>query len=303
MAHMKQAKSANGNTRKDIRARYVFFTWFIDSDNAIDTILNYISGNPKNSYIFQKEICPSSGRLHLQGFLCFKNAHWFQSIKDRCNGIHLEKAKNKIACINYCQKIETSIEDVYHKGFDQYINRCPCYLNIDIMYQWQLIMTAIVNNYHFFDPENKKIIWLYEKTGGVGKSSWCKETCNVNKRALCIGGKASDMKYGIVSMMDKKGVPPTLCIIDLARNDKIDYIGLEEIKNGFFFSTKYESSQVIMKSPIVIIFSNEEPDISMLSIHKWEIGKIEDNDITWIDPLSIKDKYKQKVKTMREYII
>jgi len=49
---------------------------------------------------------------------------------------------------------------------------------------------------------------------------------------------------------------------------------LESIKNGLFFSGKYESTQVVMNSPHLIIFANEPPDKSKMSADRWHIVRI-----------------------------
>jgi len=59
--------------------------------------------------IFQEEICPETGRLHLQGYLRFKDRTRFQAVRKLLDpsmtGIHLQWAKKpELACIRYCSK-------------------------------------------------------------------------------------------------------------------------------------------------------------------------------------------------------
>lgn len=65
-------------------------------------------------------------------------------------------------------------------------------------------------------------------------------------------------------------------IIDLSRSmeDHVPYEAIEDIKNGIFFSGKYESKMIVRNNPIVIIFANFEPDTSKLSKDRWVITKI-----------------------------
>lgn len=91
------------------------------------------------------------------------------------------------------------------------------------------------------------------------------------------GGRAQDMKYAIVQYHKTHKCFPNVVIFDLSRTqmDKgIDYQGIEEIKNGCFLATKYESSMVGMNSPHVVVFSNEEPRRDMLSEDRWDVTSI-----------------------------
>lgn len=59
-------------------------------------------------FIYQIE-SGQNNTTHLQGFLYFKNAVSFASVKKSLERAHIEVAKNKEACINYCKKEETRI--------------------------------------------------------------------------------------------------------------------------------------------------------------------------------------------------
>ena len=118
----------------------------------------------------------------------------------------------------------------------------------------------------------EKIYWYYETKGNVGKSTFCKYLC-VKHKALILGGKASDMKYGIVKYMERHGDYPNLIVADIPRTNRkfLSYQGLEEIKNACFFSGKYEADMVIGNNPHLIIFANFKPDKSKMSLDRWEI--------------------------------
>jgi hypothetical protein len=64
-------------------------------------------------------------------------------------------------------------------------------------------------------------------------------------------------------------------IYDLARTyaDNIEHIytTIENLKNGVYLSTKYESGQRIYKVPTIVILANFKPDTSKLSGDRWNI--------------------------------
>lgn len=97
-------------------------------------------------------------------------------------------------------------------------------------------------------------------------------------RAIMGGGRAQDMKYAIVQYHKTHGYFPNVVIFDISRTqmDKgIDYQGIEEIKNGCFLATKYESTMVGMNPPHVVVLANEEADRSRLSADRWDVTYIQ----------------------------
>lgn len=51
----------------------------------------------------------------------------------------------------------------------------------------------------------------------------------------------------------------------------IQYDFLEELKNGYLFSPKYESKVKTFKTPHVVVFMNEHPDMEKLSNDRYSI--------------------------------
>jgi len=126
------------------------------------------------------------------------------------------------------------------------------------------------------DPDDRTIHWYYDHVGNVGKTSFAKLMC-AKHGAMYICGKASDMKYGIVSFHEKNNHYPEVLILDIPRQSfgRTSYKGLEEIKNGIFFSTKYECGMHIFNPPHLVVFANEEPDYEMMSEDRWNVVEIQ----------------------------
>lgn len=70
--------------------------------------------------IFQEEMCPTSGRPHLQGFVRFDRGVTMMEVKRLFGAerdhVHLEPARNPFALVNYCRKGETRMGECYEEG-------------------------------------------------------------------------------------------------------------------------------------------------------------------------------------------
>lgn len=239
-----------GNTKKDLRARYWFFTW----NNYVENDIKYLQEAFKSckKYIFQEEIAPNTLTQHLQGCCEYENARTFTSMKKINSNIHWEVSKSD-KVNDYCCKDESRKPNTkpYHKG-------------------WDLRFTTFIENFHKWEcdlltilaekPDDRKIYWIVDEEGGKGKTTFCKYICQKNKDAIYLCGKASDMKYGICSWLEKNDL--RILLLDYSRSleNYVSYEGIETIKNGIFYNTKYESKMVTYPIPHVIVFSNFEPE-------------------------------------------
>lgn len=263
--------TAIGNTKINCRKRDWFLTWNGNEDDTANRFIDmteYIKKECKKGVI-QVEV-GNSGNIHIQGYLEFKNTRTFSSLQKRFNGIHLEIPRNKEACIEYCQKAETSTGVKFLHGFPPKI-KDP--LDGKELHYWQKDILKYIE-----DPvKEREILWIVDPKGAKGKTSLAKHICIKNKAALYICGGSKDAKHGVATFMcDKKGNivnPLEVAIFDFTRSNDgfVSYQAIEEIKNGIFFTTKYESKQMIFNPPHVICFSNFEPDKSKLSEDRWKI--------------------------------
>lgn len=208
------------------------------------------------------------GTPHLQGYIHFDKKLRFSHVKDFLGEkAHIEPRKGTIEqAINYCKK-----DGDFYSNVELWKKK-KIILNIPEIYGWQLEIDELVQQ----PPHPRKIYWRWENLGNFGKSTMMKYLC-IKYGALCLSGKAGDMKYGILKYYEKRKEYPKIIVIDIPRSIDIDFIsytGIEEIKNGCFFCPKYESDMMIMESPHIIIFSNEEPFTDKLSIDRWDIKNI-----------------------------
>jgi len=263
----KGAGASNTNCPRISNSKNWTFTlnnWTEDDKNELLKIC--INGAITNRYIFQAEI-GKEGTPHLQGYIEFKNKERPFNIFYGNNRYHWEKCRNVKASIAYCSKQDTSTGE----RWSNIILPKPLKI-IDELYEWQKEVIEIIKT----EPNDRNIYWFWESTGGYGKTQLAKYII-YHYGALLLSGKGADCKYAIVKHIETKETAPEIIIYDIPRcnNDYISYESLEAIKNGLFFSNKYESSQVIMNSPHIICFSNCPPDVSKMSADRWKIINLE----------------------------
>jgi len=263
-----------GNTEssRDSACKQWFFTWNNYTDDDINSILIHTL---IQLYLFQKEIS-KSGTPHLQGVITLKKKERLSWWKNNFPRMHVEKVKNYVASSDYCTKIDTAVPDSVYTNWYY-----PEDYHIGEFRWWQKKLNAIIAQ----KPDPRKLYWIWSEMGKTGKSTYAKWLVH-HKGALVLRGKEADMKHGIIKYREEYG-DPYLIIIDIPRSkslDEINYTALEDIKNGCFFSGKYEGGMVVMAKPHILIFSNHEPNKKELSEDRWE------DSIICIDPVPEPDE-------------
>ena len=243
----------NGYTKEDIKG-------FIDSSKEIV---------PR--YVFQEEI-GENGNPHLQGYLEFTTKKRPKSVFDN-KRIHWEKCKNIKKSIIYCSKNDTR-KSADAEPFTRGIVLQKKYeINI-VFYNWEKKINKILST----KPDDRTLYWVWEEIGCAGKTTFQKWIYLNHERVVVLSGKASDMKNGIIEYKKTNGHLPLIVLMNIPRTsrDYISYAGIEDIKDMFFYSGKYEGGMVCGPNPHVFIFSNDEPDYEKVSLDRWKtiyIGK------------------------------
>jgi hypothetical protein len=125
-------------------------------------------------------------------------------------------------------------------------------------------------------PDPRKIIWYYDPIGNTGKTFFAKWKYQLDKfTAIVLGGEAKNI-YHILS---KRTENTNTIIIDMSRacQHLVDYALIENLKNGYFQSGKYDSKMIVIPIPHLVIFSNFQPNISQLSLDRWEVRRLAKN--------------------------
>lgn len=247
------------------RKTFYAFTCFNYDKDDLEASLNRQLKTISKKYLYGREICTSTQRQHLQGFIHLKKPMRITELKLPGNP-HLE------ACIGSRQQNEdycSKDDDVVSYGYPKPIKI------ISKLRPWQQnIMDDIITQP--IDP--RKVFWFWEPDGNIGKSAFVK-FCVVKHNALfCDGGKKSD----IINLVFNNDMDEcNLIIWDIPRCNlgSISYSALEAIKNGLVCNTKYETGTKVFNPPHIIVFANSEPlDLERLSADRWDITRIVDND-------------------------
>lgn len=266
-----------GNTStptRNPRGRNWCFTINFESkeilDKNFDTITQLFSSSG-NKYILGKE-CGESKTHHIQGYVSFKSARTFSSMKKMLPRAHIEKAKGNLKSnFAYCSKEENYVTNIDLTPFKQKVKMKlnKRYENV-IWKPWQQRIIDLVKT----EPNERSIHWLWEETGNVGKSFLAKYLA-INYDVIIADGKKNDIFNAINVMMEAEKLPK-IVLLDVPRHniEYLNYGAIESIKNGMIYSGKYEGGQCLFPPPHVIIMANCKPDLSKMSSDRWQIENI-----------------------------
>lgn len=230
------------------------------------------------------EICPTTGRKHWQGRLTFKGK---ETISKSAVDIILTDTRGKIMWSKRAIYEESAYELKDGDIIFNVDNRAkrgrkakakPVVKPVRVISSlkpWQRSLAGRLKK----EPDNTTIYWYWEASGGAGKTSFAKWACVGDELGKClmVGGRAVDVKFA-VSESVKAGIEYDVVFFNVARSGSVSYRALEDVKDGGFFSSKYESGMCLFNPPHVVVFANRPPVIDKMSTHKWVIVEIEDYD-------------------------
>jgi len=235
-----------------------FFTFFYEDSSVLPLIVAELKRSAYKGKV-QSEVSPTTNRKHLQGMIWCKvkcRDSSFKSLK----GAHFETLKDVDDVSNYCNKEETH-DGLFRVawGFPE-----PAYIeDIPSLYDWEQEICALIQG----QPDKRSIYWYWEENGCAGKTTFQKYLFTHYEGVVVLSGKAADMKNGIITYNEINKRLPKIVLINIPRcaADFVSYTGLEEIKDMFFYSGKYEGGMVCGASPFLLIFANEEPAYDKMS--------------------------------------
>lgn len=250
-----------------------------------------------------------SGTPHLQGYVSFSKTKRFTGVKklvgDRA---HIEKAKgNEQSNFDYCSK-QGDYEEFGHRSspgkrsdldafcdavkagnrdvkklrdefrdvFAKYSRFVIDYIRDSVddpvipdhpLRDWQEDLNQIL----IHEPDDRKVIFVVDYEGNKGKSWFAKYYCSLHDNAyLMRPGKHADMAYMLPFEL-------RVLFLDCTRKqiEFMPYTFLEELKDGYVGSTKYESCVKKYAKMHVVVLMNQDPDMSALSADRYHIIKLE----------------------------
>lgn len=263
----KSGNSVEGNTNhRIVPGKY----WCFTLNNYEDADLGNLAKEFELrgiKYTIGEEV-GESGTKHLQGFITSeKIIRPGELIKNK--RIHWEKAKaSKEANIKYCSKDGKVTTNMLTTDKKRELLKIPSY---EDLYDWQKEVLSLLE-----EQNDRQILWCWDLIGNTGKTTLAKLLV-FEKNAYIIDGKKSDILYGVSCFVgddeEKTFIRKFIFILDLSRSleNYVSYDSIEKIKNGFWYSTKYECKMIMIPPPKVLIFANFKPDKSKLSEDRWVI--------------------------------
>lgn len=223
-------------------------------------------------WTFQKEK-GESGYIHYQGRFSLKlKARINKVINEFIKGAHISiTSTENHGNMFYVLKDDTRIDGPWSDEIEE------VYIPIQVrvmktLYPWQQKVVDLSKELDF-----RTIHCIVDTKGNNGKSSLCMYmTCHKLGKLLTYTNDYKDMMRMAMDLPSSKSY-----LIDMPRaisKDKLlqFYSGVESIKSGYLFDDRYKYKRKFIDSPQVFIFTNKYPDLSLLSIDRWQIWKIND---------------------------
>ena len=268
-------KSSEKRQKRETLWKKCIFTLNNYSQNDIKCLKGSL-GSMVPTLCFQEE---DEGTPHLQGFMVFavkkRPIQYWGPIMGH-NKMSFRKMKGSIQQnMAYCTALDKRIPDgiVYTRG-------CPkptVKMTRELCWPIQL---EIADKYiEDEDPLfGRYLHWYYEETGNWGKSQTA--TYMIDQMgATEVSGNKKDVTFGICKLIEKTGQCPPIVIVDIPRDcaSYVSYGGLEKIKDGKFFSEKYESGMCRFNRPHIVCFANEPPQYEKMSLDRWKVWNVDES--------------------------
>lgn len=226
-------------------------------------------------YVFGEEYGKSGDTPHLEGYIWFEKKTEFHTIKNLFQFSDLQPSNKKRmkAGTSYCVKEQNRI------WTNIKIPKPLVKVTKEMLRPEQLAIVNLFENDE--DPIHGRLIyWFWEKGGCWGKSFTCLHLIDYCG-AIVVQGKNNDILFGVKDYFDKHGEVPRIIVFDVPRcnHNHVSYQAIESIKNGFFYSGKYEGGMARFNKPHIICFSNEPPEIEQLSEDRWNIMDLENENV------------------------
>lgn len=210
-----------------------------------------------------------SGTPHLQGYIEFKVKSRALGVFSMFRNIHWEKAKStRLINFQYCSKDAKLVLQ-----FGYRLPREVRILRYEQLFPWQIDICNILGT----EADDRTIYWYWSEEGCVGKTTFCKYL-TMKHGAICLHGKGADVRNGVVSYKEANGDTPHIVLFPIPRSFNTEYLSyeaLENIKDMYFYSGKYEGGMVCGNPPHLIVFANEPPELDKCSADRWKVIQID----------------------------
>lgn len=283
--------------------------WCFTLNNFTEEDVERIKGLESNDnvvYVIAGREVGDSGTAHLQGFIKFASRVTMAQCKAAIgSNPHVELTRNVNASIEYCKKENNffevgtfaggpgsrsdldefkeavkggmlslkEIRESHSEVYAKYPRFCLEYvrdhypekeMEMHPLRDWQQQLNAALN----LAPDDRTITFVVDVTGNSGKTWFAHYYASIHDNCQVMQpGPKKDMAYAL---------DPTIRVLfmDAPRSKQgefIQYDFLEDVKNGYVFSQKYESHTKQLGKVHVVVMMNEYPDMTKLSQDRYRI--------------------------------
>jgi len=127
------------------------------------------------------------------------------------------------------------------------------------------------------NQNDRNILWICDKPGGGGKSVLSNFLIDNKDAFLCNNGALKDIAYAF------DGQNTVLFDLPRTKENFTPYTAMECFKDGRLFSAKYTSCLKRFKPCKVAVFANFFPNLSAVSLDRWDIRFLENKKLRKYD--------------------
>jgi len=200
------------------------------------------------------------GYRHYQGMMALKRKQRMTGIKSWLGReVHLEVMRDEQASLAYCEKEDSHLEGPWGYGYPRVRKPKPVPAE---WRPWQTDILRLVEN----DPDERTVVWVVDRKGRSGKTTLARHIC-LTWNGICVAGKIGDVLYAATESN------ADVFVVNAARDtSEFPYEAIEQLKDGMWFSGKYESKSKILDYNVhVLVFANREPEYRKLTFDRWVV--------------------------------
>lgn len=273
--------------------------------------LSALNGTNDVSYLIYGRETGDTGTPHLQGFVSFGERKRMNQVVAVLGQCHVSLARHVPRSIEYCRKENDVVEfgvspitnstqgkrtdmeafkdavkggmytiDEIREHHSEIYARCPRFVYeyisqhkppqeypVHPLREWQQELNQTLNR----EADDRTITFVVDLTGNTGKSWFSHYYASLHQDVqVMLPSKKADMCYALDSTI-------RVLFVDAPRSKQGEYLQydfLEDVKNGYVFSPKYESRHKRLAKCHVVVMMNEMPDMSKLSQDRYNIINI-----------------------------
>lgn len=124
----------------------------------------------------------------------------------------------------------------------------------------------------YITQNERQILLVIDRIGNSGKSWLARYIVSRHEGRLI-----PPMENGKGLVQNAMAEGSTGYIIDVPRRGKLTYEfwgGIEQIKGGHLYETRYNYSEKWIEPPKIMVFTNKEPNLNDLSVDRWDLLRL-----------------------------